>query len=114
VSGILQLAEWTLPLLAPHGSVLALKGLRARGELEESRTALARLGVVDAAVEEYGAGVLDEPTIVLRATIGEAVDRRKFRSRAPSSAGSARRRGDRPRGSRRTGPASSRRRPHQT
>ncbi|WP_076262976.1 16S rRNA (guanine(527)-N(7))-methyltransferase RsmG [Intrasporangium flavum] len=114
VSGIVQLAEWTLPLLTPHGSVLALKGSRAHDELTENRTALTRLGVVDAAVEAYGAGVLADPTLVLRLTIGEGVDRRRFRSRAPSSAGSARRRADRPRGSRRTGPASGRRRPHQT
>jgi 16S rRNA (guanine527-N7)-methyltransferase len=114
VSGIVQLAEWTLPLLMPHGNVLALKGSRAGEELEEHRTALTRLGVVDAAVEEYGTELLADPTVVLRLTIGEGVDRRRFRSRAPSSAGSARRRADRPRGSRRTGPASGRRRPHQT
>ena len=113
VSGIVQLAEWTLPLLAPHGSLLALKGSRAQRELDEGRTALMRLGVAEASVEEYGVGILHEPTIVLRLTIGEAVDRRRFRSRQPSSAGSARRRADRPGGSRRSGSASSGRRPHQ-
>jgi 16S rRNA (guanine527-N7)-methyltransferase len=114
VSGIVQLAEWTLPLLTPHGSLLALKGARAHAELAENHTALTRLGVVESAVEEFGTGIIEDPTMVLRLTIGEGVDRRRFRSRAPSSAGSARRRADRPRGSRRTGPASSRRRPHQT
>ncbi|GAA2500324.1 16S rRNA (guanine(527)-N(7))-methyltransferase RsmG [Terrabacter carboxydivorans] len=104
VSRIVQLAEWTLPLLEAGGSLLALKGSRAAAELEESRTALTRLGVVDAGVDEYGAAVLAEPTIVLRCTIGEGVDRRRFRSRQPSSAGSARRRADRPRASRRSGP----------
>lgn len=103
VSRIVQLAEWTLPLLEAHGSLLALKGSRAVDELADSSTALARLGVVDAAVEEVGGLVLGEPTIVLRATIGEELDRRRFRGRQPSSAGSARRRADRPRGSRRTG-----------
>ena len=38
------------------GSLLALKGSRAADELAESRTALTRLGVVDAGVDEYGAG----------------------------------------------------------
>lgn len=104
VSRIVQLAEWTLPLLDAGGSLLALKGSRAATELDESRTALTRLGVVDAGVDAYGAAVLDEPTIVLRCTIGEVVDRRRFRSRQPSSAGSARRRADRPRASRRSGP----------
>lgn len=110
VSRIVQLAEWTLPLLEAHGSLLALKGSRATEELSESSTALTRLGVVDAAVEEVGGLVLAEPTIVLRATIGEEVDRRRFRGRQPSSAGSARRRADRARGSRRTGPGTSDRR----
>jgi len=113
VSGIVQLAEWTLPLLAAGGSLLALKGSRAYTELAEGRIALTRLGVVEASVDVYGEGVLDEPTIVLRATIGGSIDRRRFRARATSSAGSARRRADRPRGSRRSGPAASSHRRHQ-
>lgn len=113
VSRIVQLAEWTLPLLTAGGSLLALKGSRAAEELEEGRTALARLGVVDAGVEACGTGLLDDPTLVVRATIGGIVDRRRFRSRQPSSAGSARRRADRPRGSRRSGPAAGDRPRHQ-
>lgn len=113
VSRIVQLAEWTLPLLSAGGSLLALKGSRAPDELEEGLTALTRLGVVDAGVEEYGVATLGEPTLVLRATIGDVVDRRRFRSRQPSSAGSARRRADRPRGSRRSGPAAGGRPRHQ-
>jgi len=104
VSRIVQLAEWTLPLLDSGGSLLALKGSRAATELDESHTALARLGVIDSGVGEFGASVLDEPTVILRCTIGDVVDRRRFRSRQPSSAGSARRRADRPRASRRSGP----------
>ena len=113
VSRIVQLAEWTLPLLSAGGSLLALKGSRAAEELEEGRTALTRLGVVDTDVEACGTGLLDEPTLVLRVTIGDVVDRRRFRSRQPSSAGSARRRADRPRGSRRSGPATGDRPHHQ-
>ena len=113
VSKIVQLAEWTLPLLRPGGALLALKGSRAQEELDESRAALTRLGVVDARVEEFGAQLLGDPTLVLRAAIGEAVDRRRFRLRQPSSAGSARRRADRPRGSRRSGPGAGGRRRHQ-
>lgn len=114
VSNIIQLAEWTLPLLRPGGALLALKGSRAQQELEESRTALTRLGVVDAEVEAFGAELLDAPTLVIRAAVGETVDRRRFLSRQPSSAGSARRRADRPRGSRRSGPAAGGRRRHQS
>ncbi len=97
VSGIVQLAEWTLPLLRPHGQLVAIKGSRAESELDETRTALARLGVVDASVERLGVDLLDEPTTVIRLAIGASVDRRRFRAQGATSAGSARRRGDRPR-----------------
>ena len=89
VSGIVQLAEWTLPLLEPGGSLLALKGSRAEAELEENRAALMRLGVVDTGIDVVGDDVLADPTTVLRVTIGEAVDRRKFARRAPTSASCA-------------------------
>ncbi len=95
VSNIVQLAEWTLPLLEPRGTLLALKGSRARDELDQARTALTRLGVVDASVRELGVELLEAPTTLITVTIGEQLDRRRFRSRPPSSAGSARRRGDR-------------------
>ncbi|HKX68481.1 MAG TPA: 16S rRNA (guanine(527)-N(7))-methyltransferase RsmG [Intrasporangium sp.] len=103
VSGIVQLAQWTLPLLTPRGSLLALKGSRAAAELAEHRAALQRLGVVHADVEPIGEGMVADPTIVLRVTIGDAIDRRLFRNLASSSAGSARRRMDRPRGGRSSG-----------
>lgn len=103
VSGILQLAHWTLPLLTPHGSLLALKGSRASSELAEHAAALERLGVVDAGIEVIGEGIVADPTIVLRVTIGEFIDRRRLRTQKPSSAGSARRRADRGRGGTRSG-----------
>lgn len=99
VSGIVQLAQWCLPLLSAGGSLLALKGARAGLELDENRVALQRLGVVDASVDVYGDD-LAEPTTVLRLTIAAPVDRRSFSRRGASSAGSARRRADRPRGTR--------------
>jgi len=96
VSGIVQLARWTLPLLSPGGSLLALKGSRAASELADGRDALSQLGVEETEIEVLGEGIVLDPTIVLRVTIGDAVDRRRFRSQPPSSAGSARRRADRP------------------
>ena len=106
VSNIVQLAEWTLPLLEPRGTLLALKGSRAHDELDQARTALIRLGVVDASVQELGLDLLEAPTTLITVTIGEQLDRRRFRSRPPSSAGSARRRSDR-RGGTRRGPGAS-------
>jgi 16S rRNA (guanine527-N7)-methyltransferase len=106
VSNIVQLAEWTLPLLEPGGTLLALKGSSATDELDQARTALTRLGVVEASVHEIGLELLEAPTTLITVTIGERLDRRRFRSRPPSSAGSARRRGDR-RGGTRRGPSGS-------
>jgi 16S rRNA (guanine527-N7)-methyltransferase len=106
VSNIVQLAEWTLPLLEPGGTLLALKGSSATDELDQARTALTRLGVVEASVREIGLELLEAPTTLITVTIGERLDRRRFRSRPPSSAGSARRRGDR-RGGTRRGPGGS-------
>jgi hypothetical protein len=97
-----QLAEWTLPLLSGGGSLLALKGSNAQTELNDHLGTLRRLGVTDAAIEEAGGGVLAEPTRVVRLSVAEAVDRRSFRKKSPSSAGSARRRSDRPRRARRS------------
>jgi 16S rRNA (guanine527-N7)-methyltransferase len=101
VSTIVQLAEWTLPLLQPRGTLLALKGSRAPDELEQGRTALMRLGAVEASVLELGQDLLDEPTTLITVIIGDHLDRRRFRARPASSAGSARRRADRRAGSRR-------------
>lgn len=99
VSGIIQLAAWTLPLLRPGGSLLALKGARAEAELSVNQAALQRMGVVDASIETQGLE-LPEPTTILRLTIGSTLDRRRFAQPGSSSSGSARRRADRPGGSR--------------
>lgn len=108
VTGIVQLAEWTLPLLSGGGSLLALKGSKAQDELTDHLEALKRLGVTDAAIEEAGSDVLAEPTTVVRLSVAQAVDGRTFRKKSPSSAGSARRRSDRPRRPRRgSGPPAS-------
>lgn len=112
VSGIVQLATWTLPLLSPGGSLLALKGGRAEEELATNHAALQRMGVVEASIEILGEE-LAEPTTILRLTIGAAVDRRRFAQRGASSAGSARRRADRPGGSRVTARPERRSRPTQ-
>lgn len=104
VSNLRQLALWCLPLLEPHGRLLALKGERAATELEEHRAALASLGVVDMSSDLVGRE-LSEPTHLVTLQIGAAVDRVRLAREAPGSAGSARRRADRPSGTRAAGGA---------
>ena len=50
-----RLAGWCLPLVAPGGSLLAVKGDRADEELADAHDLLRRLGAVSATVEEVGA-----------------------------------------------------------
>ena len=62
-----RLAGWTLPLVAPGGELLALKGRAAAEEVESARPALEKLGAVSVEIVECGLGVVDPPTTVVRA-----------------------------------------------
>ncbi|MEO7980148.1 MAG: 16S rRNA (guanine(527)-N(7))-methyltransferase RsmG [Sporichthyaceae bacterium] len=68
VAPLEKLARWCLPLVAPGGSLLALKGERAEAELTAATPSLAALGVVSASVEEVGVGVIDPPVRLVRLT----------------------------------------------
>lgn len=88
VARIDKLARWTFPLLVPGGQLVALKGSSAADELAAQEKVLRRLGMTDAAIETYGSGLLDPPTLVVRATVtprassGAAKERRKSRRRS--------------------------------
>jgi 16S rRNA (guanine527-N7)-methyltransferase len=107
VTKIVQLAQWTLPLIESPGAVLALKGSSAEAELAQAEPALRRLGASGTAILTAGATRLAEPTTVMRLEVAKPVDLARFRRASASSAGSARRRGDRPRGTK-SGPRATR------
>lgn len=67
VAPLERLAGWTVPLVAPGGELLALKGRSAAEEVEASRVVLERLGVTAVDIVECGAGVVDPVTTVVRA-----------------------------------------------
>lgn len=67
VAPLERLAGWTVPLVQPGGELLALKGRSASEEVEASRNVLERLGIVSVEIVECGEGVVDPPTIVVRA-----------------------------------------------
>ena len=67
-----RLAGWGLPLLRPHGEMLALKGDTAQEELKAARAALGRLGAVDSGVVQAGVGLVDPPSTVVRVVVGES------------------------------------------
>lgn len=65
VAPLERLLGWTVPLLAPGGRLVALKGSTARAELTEATPAAHAAGLVDLDVIEVGAGVVDPPTTVV-------------------------------------------------
>jgi 16S rRNA (guanine527-N7)-methyltransferase len=86
-----ELARWSLPLLQPGGSMLALKGASAQEELDTDRAALRRLGAASDAVETYGADVVSPATIVVRVTLGTKPARRERTAKAPTKRSGRRR-----------------------
>ncbi len=66
VARLPQLLAWTLPLTAPGGWVLALKGASAGDEVAEARTAISRLGGGAVGIAQYGRGTVEPPTTVVQ------------------------------------------------
>ncbi|WP_068159281.1 16S rRNA (guanine(527)-N(7))-methyltransferase RsmG [Rhodococcus phenolicus] len=67
VAPLAKLAKWSLPLIREGGRMLALKGSSAAEEIDRDREELARLGAGGLEVLECGAGLLEVPTIVVKA-----------------------------------------------
>jgi 16S rRNA (guanine527-N7)-methyltransferase len=61
-----RLLEWSMPLVAPTGALVAMKGSSVAAEVEEARPVLARLGCAEPEVSELGAGVVEATTVCLR------------------------------------------------
>lgn len=69
VAALDQLAPWCLPHAKLGGCLLAMKGQRAAAELEAGRPVLRRWGAdADAQVITCGAGWIDPPVQLIRAT----------------------------------------------
>lgn len=66
VAPLERLARWCLPLVAPGGVMLAMKGSTAEAEVAASRAALAALGCGPAEVLQIGRGLADGGTRVVR------------------------------------------------
>ncbi|WP_107100233.1 16S rRNA (guanine(527)-N(7))-methyltransferase RsmG [Streptomyces albus] len=97
-----RLAGWGVPLLRPYGEMVALKGDTAEDEVRAARDALHKLGVVETTVEQIGQGVVDPPSTVVRARVGESPGGVRFAARRAKAEKAARRGDDRsPRGGRR-------------
>jgi 16S rRNA (guanine527-N7)-methyltransferase len=106
VSALPQLVDWSMPLVAPTGSMVALKGLTASDEVVAASEVLRAWGCADPVVHQLGVGVLSETTNAIQVAWDD-----------PSSVSWPARRGSRPArtsrgGSVRRRPGSDRRAPH--
>lgn len=88
-----RLLRWSMPLVAPTGVLVAMKGASAPEEIEDARPVLDALRCADPQVLELGTPWLDPPTTVVR--VAWADPARVGWASAPSRP--ARRRGRRPR-----------------
>jgi 16S rRNA (guanine527-N7)-methyltransferase len=70
VAPLARLASWCLPLVAPGGELLAMKGQSAASEVEAAGVELRRLGAVAWEVLPIGVEILLDHTSVVRVRVG--------------------------------------------
>jgi 16S rRNA (guanine527-N7)-methyltransferase len=79
VASLDKLTKWSMPLLRPDGRMLAIKGERARDEVEQHRRVMAAAGAVDVRVVTCGANYLRPPSTVVLARRGKYARHRPAR-----------------------------------
>lgn len=88
-----RLASWCLPLVAPGGRLVALKGASAADEITEHTEAVIRLGGGTPELHRCGEGVIEPPATVVEVVRERVVNPR--RPKKPKRSRGGRRRGDR-------------------
>jgi 16S rRNA (guanine527-N7)-methyltransferase len=94
-----RLLRWSMPLVRQGGEMVAMKGSSVREEIEAAQGVLKKLGAGKVTVEEYGADVVERPTIVVRvestrpSRVGLSGMGRPRRERGDGSKSRSRRRG---------------------
>lgn len=61
-----RLLGWSMPLVRQGGALVAMKGSSVHEEIDQASAALERYGAAAVTVQEYGAGLVERPTIVVR------------------------------------------------
>lgn len=70
VSALIKLAPLTIPLVHGKGEVLAIKGRTVAEELDKANAKIRKLGGIGTSVVMAGTKVLEDPTIVVRISVG--------------------------------------------
>ncbi len=78
-----RLTQWSLPLLRPHGFLLAIKGRTAAEEIAASLRELRAAGATSWEIEVWGSDILAEPTTVVRVVRGGSSASRRPTRRVP-------------------------------
>jgi 16S rRNA (guanine527-N7)-methyltransferase len=87
-----RLVPWSLGVIRPGGTILAIKGRDAETELEQARPLLKRLGARSADVVKVGQGIVEPPATVVRILTAETGDQRQQTGRKRQEPGGRRRR----------------------
>jgi 16S rRNA (guanine527-N7)-methyltransferase len=88
VASLDKLTRWCVPLLRVDGRMLAMKGERARTEVDQYRRVMNSLGAVDVKVMECGVSYLTPPaTVVVAVRGGRASRPAKKKSGGPRRSG---------------------------
>ena len=66
VAPLERLLQWSMPLVAPDGALVAMKGSSVQDEIEAARGTLTSLACAEPEVTALGAPWLDPPTTVVR------------------------------------------------
>jgi 16S rRNA (guanine527-N7)-methyltransferase len=66
VAPLERLLGWSMPLVRQGGALVAMKGSSVHAEIEEAQAALRKYGAGAVRVEEYGEGLVERPTTVIR------------------------------------------------
>ena len=72
VAPLVKLLGWTVPLLRPGGTMVALKGSSVANEVAEAGPVATELGITDLRIVVCGQGVVEPLTTVVLATRGAA------------------------------------------
>lgn len=83
VAALDRLARWCLPLVAPGGHLVAMKGSSAEREVVEAAGTVRRLGGISSSVQVCGGTILDSPTTVVLIEKSAAVVARPNSAKKP-------------------------------
>lgn len=61
-----RLLRWSMPLVAPNGALVAMKGQSVVDEIEAARPVLKKLRAAEPEVSQVGAGIVDPQATVVR------------------------------------------------